>query len=53
MINSVRIRARQRKRELLNVNIEIHPKHFDNAFIETEKDTSDNDTKDVYMFVVL
>ena len=27
MINNSRIRARQRKRELLNANIEIHPKH--------------------------
>ena len=28
MINTVRIRARQRKRESLNANIEIYPKHF-------------------------
>ena len=53
MINNVRIRARQRKRELLNANIEIHPKHFDTSFIETYKDTSDNYTEGMYMFVVL
>ena len=53
MINNVRIRARQRKRELVNTNIEIHPKHFDTSFIETYKDTSDNYTEGMYMFVVL
>ena len=52
MINNVRIRARQRKRELENSNIEIHPKHFDTSFIETHKDTSDNYTEVMYMFVV-
>ena len=53
MINNVRIRARQIKRELLNVNIEIHHKHFDTSFIETYKDISDNYTECMYMFVVL
>ena len=53
MINNVRIRARQRKRELLNTNIEIHPKHFDTSFIETYKDTSDNYTEGMYICVVL
>ena len=53
MINNVRIRARQRKRELLNSNIEIHPKHFDTSFIETYKETSNSYTKGMYMFVVL
>ena len=53
MINNVRIRARQRKRELSNANIEIHPKHFDACFIETYEDTSDNHTEGMYMFVVL
>ena len=53
MINNVRIRARQRKRELENSNIEIHPKHFDTSFIETYKDTSDEYTEIMYMFVVL
>ena len=42
MINNVRIRARQRKRELENSNNEIHPKNFDISVIETYKDTSDN-----------
>ena len=32
IINNVRIRARQRKRELENSNIEMHPKHFDTSF---------------------
>ena len=53
MINNVRIHARQRKRELLNSNIEIHPKHFDTSFIETYKDTSDNYTEGMYIFVLL
>ena len=53
MINNVRIRARQRKRELENSNIEIHPKHFDTSFIETYKDTSYDYTESMYMFVVL
>ena len=53
MINNVRIRARQRKRELEKSNIEIYPKHFDTSFVETYKDTSDNCTKGMYMFVVL
>ena len=53
MVNNVRIRARQRKRELLNANIEIYPKHFDMSFIETYKDTSDNYTEGMYMFVIL
>ena len=51
MINNVRIRARQRKRELLNEHIEIHPKHVDTPFIETYKDTSDNYTEGMYTFV--
>ena len=45
MINNVRIRARQRKRELENTNIEIHPKHIDTSFIEAYKDTSGNYTE--------
>ena len=53
MINNVRIRARQRKRELLNANFEIRPKYFDTSFIETYKDTSNNFTEGMYMFVVL
>ena len=53
MINNVRIRARQRKRELENSNIEIHHNHFDTSFIETYKDTSDNYTEGMYMFVIL
>ena len=53
MINNVRIRARQRKRELENSNIVIHPKHFDTSFIETYKYTSDNYTEGMYMFNVL
>ena len=53
MINNVRICARQKKRELLNANIIIHPKHFDTSFIENYKDTSDNYTEGMYMFVVL
>ena len=53
MINNVRIRARQRKRELLNANIEILPKHFDTSFIETYNDTSDNYTEGMCMFVLL
>ena len=53
IINNVRIRARQRKIELLNANIEIHPKDFDTSFIETYKDTSDNYTEGMYIFVVL
>ena len=53
MINNVRIRARQRKRELLNANIEILPKHFDTSFIETSKETSNNYTESIYMFVLL
>jgi len=51
MINNVRIRARHRKRELERSNIVIHPKHFDTSFIETYKDTSDNYTEGMYMFV--
>ena len=53
MINNVRICARQKKRELLNANIIIHPKHFDTSFIENYKDTSDNYTEGKYIFVVL
>ena len=53
MINNVRIRARQRKRELENTNIEIHPKYFDTSFIATYKDTSGNYTGGMYMFVLL
>ena len=53
MINNVRIRAREKKRELLNANIEIHPKHFDSYIIDTCKDTSDNYTEGMYMFGVL
>ena len=53
MINNIRIRARQRKRELVNANIEIHPKYFDTSFIETYKDTSDNYTEGMCMFVLL
>ena len=53
IINNVRIRARQRKRELEKSNIEIHPKHFDTSFIETYKDISDDYTEGMYMFVVL
>ena len=53
IINNVRIRARQRKIELLNANIEIHPKDFDTSFIKTYKDTSDNRTEGMYMFVIL
>ena len=53
MINNVRIRARQRKRELLNENIKIHPQNFDTSFIETYKDTSDNYTEGMYIFDVL
>ena len=54
IINNVRIRVRQRKRELVNANIDIHPKYFDSpSFIETYKDTSDNYTEGKYIFVVL
>ena len=53
MINNVRIRTRQRKRELVNTNIEIHLKHYDTSFIETYKDTSDDYTKRIYTFVIL
>ena len=53
IINNVRIRARQRKRELENSDIEIHPKRFDTSFVETYKDTSDNYTECMYMFVIL
>ena len=53
MINNVGICARQRKRELENSNIEIHPEHFDTSFIETYKDTCDNYTEGMYIFVVL
>ena len=42
IINNVRIRARQGKKELLNANVEIHPKHFHISFIDTYKDTYDN-----------
>ena len=52
MINDVRIRARQKKIDLENSNIEIHPKHFDTSFIETYKDTSNNYTEGLYMFVI-
>ena len=53
MINNVRIRDRQRKRELVNANIESYSKHVDTSFIETYKDTSDNYTEGMYMFVIL
>ena len=33
------------------LNIVIHPKHFDTSFIATYKDTSDNYTEGMYMFV--
>ena len=49
MINNVRIRAGQRKRELEKSNIVIHPKHFDTSFIETYIDTSDNYTEGIYV----
>ena len=51
MINNVRIRDRQRKRDLERSNIVIHPKYFDTSFIETYKDTSDNYTEGMYMFL--
>ena len=51
IINNVRIRARQRKRELERSNIVIHSKHFYTSFIETYKDTSDNYTEGMYLFV--
>ena len=51
MINNVRIRSRQRKRELERNNIVIHPKYFDTYFIETYKDASDNYTEGMYLFV--
>ena len=47
MINNVRIRARKRKRELERLNIVIYTKHFDTTY----KDTSDNYTEGMYMFV--
>ena len=53
IINNVWICVRQRKRELVNANIGIHPKYFDSSFIETYKDTYDNYTESMYMFVVL
>ena len=43
----------RKKRELLNANIEILPKHFDTSFIETYNDTSDNYTEGMCMFVLL
>ena len=52
IINNVRIRDRQKKIALENSNIEIHPKHFDTSFIETYKDTSDNYTEGIHMFVI-
>ena len=52
IINNVRIRDRQKKIVLENSNIEIHPKHFDTSFIETYKDTSDNYTECIHMFVI-
>ena len=42
MINSVRICARQKKIELDNSNIAIHPKLFDTSFTLNYKDTADN-----------
>ena len=46
MINNVRIRARKKKLELDDSNIEIDPNYFDTSFISTYRDTSDNFTKD-------
>lgn len=48
MINTVRIRARQKKIELENSNIEIHPRHFDISFIENYKETTDNYTEGMF-----
>ena len=53
MINNIRIRARQRKRELLNANVESHPKHFGTSCIVTYKDIYNNYTKGMYIFVIL
>ena len=44
--------ALDKKIELENSNIEIHRKNFDTSFIETNKDTSDNYTEGIYMFVI-
>ena len=51
MIINVRIRSRQRKRELERNNIVIYPKYFDTPFIETYEDTSDNYTEGTCIFV--
>ena len=53
MINNVRIRARKKRLELDDKNIEIDPKHFDTSFIVAHKDTSSNNTKDKFLVVIL
>ena len=53
MINNVRIRARQKKLQLENTNIEIDPKHFDTSFISTYRHISDNYTEGKFLIVIL
>ena len=53
IINYVRIRARQKKLELENTDIEIDPKHFDTSFITTYRDTSDNYSECIFLIVIL
>ena len=44
--------ALDKKIQLENSKIEIHPKHFDTSFIESYKDAPDNYTEGMYIFLI-
>ena len=45
MVYNVRLRARQRKLELEDKNVEVLAHHFDTSFIKNYKSSSDNYSK--------
>ena len=45
MVYNVRLRARQRKLELKDKNVEVLAHHFDTSFIKNYKSSSDNYSK--------
>ena len=53
MISNVRIRTRNKKLELDNVNFVIDPQHFDTSFIATYRDISDNYTEGKFLIFML
>ena len=53
MINNVRIRARKKRLNLENADIEIDPKHVDTSFITTYRDTSDNHIEGKFLIIIV